>query len=130
MDTNSRLPEENNDETIVQVVARQLRSGAYAGEVDDAAVIYLGAVLRLLIKQILQGAAEHAKKGRHGTQEGYRITPRHIQLAVRENKEIQDLLVHASLPEQSLPALQLRRLPTLPQPTSSVSETSCGSDTV
>ncbi|KAF2588782.1 hypothetical protein F2Q70_00041963 [Brassica cretica] len=68
-------------------IARFLKAGKYADRVGSGAPVYLAAVLEYLAAEVLEvagNAARHNKKTR--------IIPRHIQLAVRNDEELSNLL--------------------------------------
>ena len=66
---------------------RLLRKRGYAERVGAAAPVYLAAVLEYLITEIIElasSAAQYHKKKR--------ITPRHVQLGIRTDRELSQLL--------------------------------------
>ncbi|XP_049914956.1 histone H2A-beta, sperm-like [Epinephelus moara] len=68
-------------------VHRLLRKGNYAKRVSASAPVYLAAVLEYLTTEILELAGNAARDNKKT-----RIIPRHRQLAVRNNKELNKLL--------------------------------------
>ena len=63
---------------------RYLRKGKYASRVGVGAGVYMGAVLEYLCAEIL----ELAEQRRSADNKKTRIVPRHIQLAVRNDEEL------------------------------------------
>ncbi|CAM5075092.1 histone H2A-beta, sperm [Chelonia mydas] len=75
-------------------VHRLLKRGNYAERIGAGAPVYLAAVLEYLTAEILElsgNAAHENKKGRIG--------PRHIQLAVRNDEELNKLFAGVTIAE-------------------------------
>ncbi|XP_050363200.1 histone H2AX-like [Argentina anserina] len=68
-------------------VARFLKNGRYAQRVGSGSPVYLSAVLEYLAAEVLELAGNAARDNKKN-----RITPRHIQLAVRNDEEFTKLL--------------------------------------
>jgi len=68
-------------------VSRHLREGRYAKRIGGGAPVYMAAVLEYLCAEVLELAGNAAKDNKRT-----RIVPRHIQLAVRNDEELNKML--------------------------------------
>jgi len=68
-------------------LSRYLRKGGFAKRVGGGAPVYLAAVLEYLCAEILELAGNAARDNKKT-----RIVPRHIQMAVRSDEELNKLL--------------------------------------
>lgn len=88
-------------------VHRFLRKGNYAHRVGAGAPVYLSAVLEYLAAEILELAGNAARDNKKS-----RIIPRHLQLAVRNDEELNKLMSGVTLAQGGvLPNIQSVLLP-------------------
>ncbi|XP_007434478.1 histone H2A, sperm-like [Python bivittatus] len=91
----------------VSRIGRYLRQGHYAERVSPGASVYLAAVLEYLTAEVMElaGNAAHQNKKQ-------RIGPRHIQLAIRNDEELNKLFANVTIAEGGvLPNIQAQLLP-------------------
>ena len=88
-------------------VHRFLRKGHYASRVGSGAPVSLAAVLEYLSAEVLELAGNAARDNKKS-----RIVPRHLQLAVRNDEELNKLLAGVTIAQGGvLPNIQAVLLP-------------------
>eukprot|EP01090_Pellita_catalonica_P011770 TRINITY_DN2400_c0_g1_i2.p1 TRINITY_DN2400_c0_g1~~TRINITY_DN2400_c0_g1_i2.p1 ORF type:complete len:158 (-),score=22.05 TRINITY_DN2400_c0_g1_i2:92-502(-) len=73
-------------------IHRHLKEGRYAARIGAGAPVYLAAVLEYLVAEILELAGNASRDNNR-----IRIIPRHIQLAVRNDEELNKLLQNVTI---------------------------------
>ena len=88
-------------------IARFLKKGKYAERVGSGAPVYVAAVLEYLAAEVLELAGNAAKDNKKS-----RIIPRHIQLAVRNDEELNKLMRNTTIANGGvLPEIRKELLP-------------------
>jgi histone H2A len=88
-------------------ISRFLRKGRYASRVGGGAPVYLAAVMEYLSAEILELAGNASRDNKRT-----RIVPRHIQLAIRNDEELNKLLGDVTIAQGGvLPNIHAMLLP-------------------
>ena len=88
-------------------IHRFLRKGHYSQRIGSGAPVYMAAVLEYLTAEILELAGNASRDNKKT-----RIIPRHVQLAVRNDEELNKLLSGVTIPAGGvLPQIQNALLP-------------------
>ena len=91
----------------VSRIHRHLRRGNFSERVAGGTPVYLAAVLEYLSAEILELAGNAARDNKKS-----RIIPRHLQLAVRNDEELNRLLNHVTIAQGGvLPNINTSLLP-------------------
>jgi histone H2A len=88
-------------------IHRFLKEGRYGARIGSGAPVYLAAILEYLAAEILELAGNAARDNKRA-----RINPRHIQLAIRNDEELNVLLKDVSIAQGGvLPNIHATLLP-------------------
>ncbi|EFO13333.1 histone H2A isoform 1 [Loa loa] len=99
-------------------IHRLLRKGNYADRIGAIAPVYLAAVLEYLSAEVLYLAGNAARDNKRS-----RISPRHMQLAIRNDDELNALLSDVTISQGGvLPNIHSALLPKVPAERASTSK--------
>lgn len=88
-------------------IHRLLRNGKYSERVGGGAPIFMAAVLEYLVAEVLELAGNAAREYKKT-----RISPRHLQFAIRQDEELSRLLNNVTIAEGGVvPHIQKELLP-------------------
>lgn len=88
-------------------ISRFLKQGRYAKRTSAGAPVYLAAVLEYLAAEILELAGNAARDHKK-----MRVVPRHIQLAIRNDDELNKLMASTTISQGGvLPNIHFKLLP-------------------
>ena len=76
----------------VSRIHRFLKEGRYAKRTSPGSSVYLAAVLEYLVAEILELSGNAAKDNKK-----HRIVPRHLQLAIRNDNELNKIFEHVTI---------------------------------
>lgn len=92
-------------------IDRLLKKGLYAERIGSGAPVYLAAVLEYLVAEMIELGGNAARDNKKS-----RIIPRHLQLAIRHDDELSQLLYTVTISQggvmPNIPAILIPRKPT------------------